>query len=303
MDYVLLLEEIRNLPEEMTEFSARELFLFLLIKQRKFEEKKHLLTVKSISNDLGRLYRMQLLKRRRVKRAVASAKYNRGYMYLYKLSSQGKSYAEYLKTPSVFRGLLQSKKRQVCNGVLPTYTLFKKSLGQNLPNYDEQLGLFALQLFQQHTSISKPSCYNRFPPKIDLGLFVYAMKAREQVRDLKDENNEQESKIVEQEREIQSLEDGRDILITGSEEVKEIVIGAYEAEQSKTGVQRLRDAISYLREELADDPFLEIDPVLAHHVPGARSGELMHVPIVLIWVARQLEKNRTLFGREHMQAS
>ena len=55
------------------------------------------LSIKRVSNDLGRLYRMSFLKRRRVSRVVASG-YKRGYKYRYHISKQGSSYLEYLAT-------------------------------------------------------------------------------------------------------------------------------------------------------------------------------------------------------------
>jgi hypothetical protein len=59
-------------------------------------------SIKRLSNDLARLYKMSFLKRRRVKRQVTtnSGKVcNRGYCYEYQISKQGFSYLSYLRSP------------------------------------------------------------------------------------------------------------------------------------------------------------------------------------------------------------
>jgi hypothetical protein len=57
---------------------------------------------KRLSNDLNRLYRMTFLTRKRAKREVTTRrglKCNRGYKYVYRISSQGRSYVNYLYNP------------------------------------------------------------------------------------------------------------------------------------------------------------------------------------------------------------
>lgn len=59
-------------------------------------------SIKRVSGDLDRLYRMGFLSRRRVKRILNlrnSPPVNRGFSYLYKISKQGRQYLDYLSKP------------------------------------------------------------------------------------------------------------------------------------------------------------------------------------------------------------
>src|SRR3989442_12513054 len=64
-------------------------------------QKTYRRSVKTFSNELGRLYSMGFLCRSRVKRKVetrSGKKCNRGFEYLYKVSAQGHSYSKYMTT-------------------------------------------------------------------------------------------------------------------------------------------------------------------------------------------------------------
>jgi hypothetical protein len=68
---------------------------------------------KRISADLDRLYRMGLLKRKRVKRMFKSKKgkeFGRGYRYQYELSEQGSKYALYLAS---YHGISRNERKQI----------------------------------------------------------------------------------------------------------------------------------------------------------------------------------------------
>lgn len=77
-----------------SEFTSRSLALFI---QTQFAKSTPCASTKLISNDLNRLYRMQLLSRKRTKRPIAGGGVYRGSMYAYRLNKQGRSYFNHLK--------------------------------------------------------------------------------------------------------------------------------------------------------------------------------------------------------------
>jgi len=185
MLYLDLLKEIRNL-REIPEFSAKDLALFLQIKERKVLVRNEL-SVKRISNDLNRLYRMQFVNRRRVARQVSArtGKCNRGFMYIYRLSSQGKKYLEYAQRPFIARKLLESKKKQIVANTDPSCLFGRSLIPGYFDSFSKELAPYAAQFFEQCTTSIPRGVYSRFPPRIDPNLLFLAAKFSKEAADMR----------------------------------------------------------------------------------------------------------------------
>ena len=93
--YRMMLAVIDTLSTQNPQFSARTVFQYIT---NQLSQPVPATTIKIVSNDLSRLYRMQLLSRKRVKRPVSGGEGEfKGYMYTYYLNKQGRSYVDYLK--------------------------------------------------------------------------------------------------------------------------------------------------------------------------------------------------------------
>lgn len=138
---------------------------------------------KRISNDLNRLYRMQLLKRKRIKRTVTTRtgkSCKRGFRYVYSMTKQGISYSHYLETPRPFRLFQQGLERKINFfrdiDNLPAIALIKRSSpAMQVYDYKKIEGLIYPMMNKEYKG-----GYNRFPPKVDLALLFHAIEREEE---------------------------------------------------------------------------------------------------------------------------
>ena len=180
MYYRLLLAIIDKISLQDAEFSAR------VLSQRIIEQLPSLSSstnIKLISNDLNRLYRMQLLSRKKVKRPVGGGYEYRGFMYAYTLNKQGRSYVEYLKR-TFFHPDFQEYMKKFSIRTNPHAVLalseIERNIGQKIDDLDET---YAEYLYLH----SKPrkGRYGRFPTRIS---FEFVKELMERKHKLEQEN-------------------------------------------------------------------------------------------------------------------
>lgn len=192
MDYASLLGHLEEivLSTNEQEFDARMVSLWLMSKLlTRTDHYRDLqiarsVHVKRISNDLNRLNRMQLLKKKRVdrscrvKRSDEERKCNRGFMYQYSFTKQGQKYTAYLRRTQG-RDFMQRFARQH-QDLTKDYefgmqeAIWQKKLPSALASIAWQYLLFMRYLDQDSKGLK--GRYRRFPPRIDV--FVLFLIAR-----------------------------------------------------------------------------------------------------------------------------
>jgi hypothetical protein len=131
-------------------------------------------TKKRVSNQLGRLYRMGLLKRKRMKRPCFTKNgqiCNRDFGYSYSLSKQGQAYLNYKKNTTVFTRVSGDMKRILSIASnpksIPILAVASKALPLPRPIKD-MLIPFVMSVNSAPSSIPLKGRYHRFAPRIDL---------------------------------------------------------------------------------------------------------------------------------------
>lgn len=131
--------------------------------------------VRRISGYLDKLFRMGLLKRRRVKRGFrtkAGKLFGRGYIYEYKLSPQGLRYAEYLEGNIGVPREERKKKRY------KGYWMEDEATLKALARSDAPFPAVAVIAEDRKRQISAEGIYRRFPISFDEGLYASYLAAR-----------------------------------------------------------------------------------------------------------------------------
>lgn len=162
------------------EFDARSLWQYVVVK---FPILSSSVTTKLVSNDLNRLYRMQLLSRRKAKRTILGGEICRGFMYVYWLNKQGKSYIDYLKRTFFHPDFEEYvKKFALRTNVHSALTLryIEKNIGEKTDDLDEAYAEY-LYLY----SIRQKGRHKRFPTRVS---FEFVKALMEQKRKLEQEN-------------------------------------------------------------------------------------------------------------------
>jgi hypothetical protein len=156
-------------------FSAREVTDSLRVAFAHDPSILQQVTRKKISNDLARLYRMQLLSRKRVKRDVITRNMMicyRGYKYHYRVSKQGLSYYSYLQKPEFDRRLAQEVRRKQITLSEPANYAIMQETGKLI---GRQNGIALIRIAEYWAASFGENQfhgrYNRFPPRRDFGLF------------------------------------------------------------------------------------------------------------------------------------
>jgi hypothetical protein len=131
--------------------------------------------VKKISGDLDRLFRMGLLKRKRVKRLFrtkAGKPFGRGYMYMYKITRQGMRYGVYLAANyGVSR---EERKKKRCEGPwMDDEAKVEVMARSNAPV--EAVGVIVEERKQK---LHSGKALRRFPVVFDDGLYTWYLAAR-----------------------------------------------------------------------------------------------------------------------------
>jgi hypothetical protein len=178
MEFRLLLTVIDKMSPNGAEFDTRSLYLYILRQPSTFKT-----NFKLLSNDLNRLYRMQLLSRRRVKRPVYGGDGYRGFMYSYRLNKQGRSYIDYLKL-TFFNSEVQDHLKRLMLHVKPQSAAeiddTERSLGEKTDYLNEEYA----EYFFLH-SRSRKGRHKRFPLRIR---FEFVEELMRRKRKLEQEN-------------------------------------------------------------------------------------------------------------------
>jgi hypothetical protein len=192
MDYKQLLGHLEDmtLASGIQEFDSREVSLHIITKfvTRNFDRDVAMATknsVKRVSNDLNRLYRMQLLSRKRVKRTCEAnrlvddgRKCSRGFMFKYSFTRQGLRYITYLKTKK--NEVAVEKAFRLQNDLIKDLDMMvsMKAMRQHLPKslhlIDWKFALFIREITDSETQFK--GRYHRFPPSIDNLLMFVIMR-------------------------------------------------------------------------------------------------------------------------------
>lgn len=136
-------------------------------------------SLKRISADLDRLYRMNLLKRKRISRLFFVNRFGkpfgRGFMYAYKLSAQGWKYAKYLAENL---GVSRQERKRRRNGKYKEYwnpddLVIQGAIRRNVP-----FPAVALVADENIKKMPTEGIYNRFPIQFDEDLFVKVLEEK-----------------------------------------------------------------------------------------------------------------------------
>jgi hypothetical protein len=180
MQFRLLLAIIDRMRPDDAEFDARSLYQYV-VRHLVASNLQYIRTsTKLISNDLNRLYRMQLVSRRKVKRpTTAIGDSYRGFMYAYRLNKQGRSYVNYLKQ-TFFSSEFQEhfKKFEMRTdpwSAIPLHYI-EKNLGEKLDDLEETYAEY-VYLFSK----PKRGRHMRFPPRVSFEFVKDLMKEKQQL--------------------------------------------------------------------------------------------------------------------------
>lgn len=188
MHYKLLLAFINYMLTFTEEFDARSVYQYILTKSAPQALKT---SIKLISNDLGRLYRMQLVSRKKVKRVVGDGYSYRGFMYSYRLNKQGKSYINYLGLTLNSADLQRHRKkyelRTNVHTVLPIWKI-EENMGDKLDDLDTTYAEYAYL-----NSDLVRGRYKRFPVKIS---FTFVKELIEKKHRLEEENEKLKTDLM-----------------------------------------------------------------------------------------------------------
>lgn len=194
MQFRLLLECIARMSPNGAEFDARSLYYYIM-QQPSFVNLNT--TVKLVSNDLNRLYRMQLVSRKKVKRPAGSVHGYRGFMYSYRLNKQGKSYVNYLRRTFFIPNFQDYMRKFTMRTNLQSKMAISKierEMGKKIDDLDETYAEY-LYLY------SKPGKgrQKRFPPRIS---FEFVKGLMDKKRKLEQENAALKSELEAAQREL-----------------------------------------------------------------------------------------------------
>ena len=182
MEYRVLLAVIDKVSRQNAQFSSKQLARII---SEEYSVNSRPADIKTVSNDLARLYRMQLLSRKRVRRPVRGGDENRGYMYLYSPNKQGRQYIEHLKetwfSPEIQNHFKSFHLWTTPNSAIPLRDIEEK-VGKRHDFLDEA---YAEQVYLHKQS--KKGRRNRFPPKIPFERFDDAVKRVHKLEEEKDE--------------------------------------------------------------------------------------------------------------------
>lgn len=135
-------------------------------------------SVKRISRDLDRLYKMEFLGARRVKREVYTkrgTKCHRGYKYMYHVTAQGRQYYNYLLNPAEARQRNRQRMYQISYNVQRALGMPPKIIGRFPPELADVDGLYR----EIQARSSNAGRYNRFPHINDHSIVIKYMKAKQ----------------------------------------------------------------------------------------------------------------------------
>lgn len=218
LNYIKLLFIILDASTQVNEFSAKDLATAIPLRFPSDQDALKSSNVKLISNDLARLYRMQFLSRRRIKREVNSGGNlcNRGYMYMYRLNKQGRSYIEYLKATYPYGKDFQDYFKHVAMKINPKTVaylhLFKKSMADSIEDDDEEY----VQYLYRLSDFAKGR-YSRFAPRIGLeylkNLIETKRKLKERNEKLGKKNEKLESKLERLEKRLDKCRERNRLLL------------------------------------------------------------------------------------------
>lgn len=163
------------------ELDARSLSLFIA---ENFPAFSPSIKTKLVSNDLNRLYRMQLLSRKKMKRTVLGGEIYRGFMYVYWLNKQGRSYVEYLKR-TYFHPDFEDYLKKFGLRTNPRSMIAVRQIETDIGGKLDELGETYAEYAYLH-SIQQNGRHNRFPIRIS---FEFVKKLMAQKRKLEQEND------------------------------------------------------------------------------------------------------------------
>src|SRR5437867_5643911 len=124
--------------------------------------------LKLVSNSLARLYRMQFLKRKRVKRICKQGEktFNRGYKFNYCLTKQGWNHIKHLKS-GPHRALSSIMKLMSDLALDPDINPLIMKYADSLPNSIKDLAPFYV-IGMSPSVLRVKGRYQRFPPKAQI---------------------------------------------------------------------------------------------------------------------------------------
>lgn len=148
-------------------------------------------SIKRISSDLDRLHRMGFLAARRVKRQVMTKtgiRCNKGYNYMYSITSQGRQYYNYLLNPEEAYRRNKTKIRQkqedsqALLGITPSLTRFPPELADVEELYKEN-----------QARSTKAGRFNRFPNINGDSIIMKYILAKQFIFDMTDNAEERQT--------------------------------------------------------------------------------------------------------------
>jgi hypothetical protein len=164
-------------------------------------------TKKRVSNQLGRLYRMGLVKRKRTKRKLSSKNgkiFNRGFCYSYSLSKQGQAYLEYKKTSTPLSKANNELKRILSIASNPEGIPYVVQVRETLPRPIKDMSVhFVLGINAAPSALPLQGRYHRFAPRLDTWPLAKIKKLGYEnvenhatIRRLEKENKELKDKLI-----------------------------------------------------------------------------------------------------------
>lgn len=235
------------LAYQKDEFDSRSIsgmFMDSMIKQGKLDPlllKK--LSIKMISNDLGRLWKMGFLKRTLVKRRCETSqgkKCFRGREYKYSISKHGWSYLRYLNEKTDWLQRHLEEKYWLAD------MLIRRYLDSNVPEERREYEWNSWELAKL-TQLSKRKGYRRFPMRKDYIEYRAEMNEKDDlVRKL---NKELEGELEEKEKLVKQVEKYR----ADAEKNRNLCLTSMRiAEQCKREAERLQSENKVLVKKLLE---------------------------------------------------
>jgi hypothetical protein len=273
MDFRQLLGHLEDMTSSSgkQEFDSREVSIYIVMQFITRDYRKDLRiglanNVKRISNDLNRLYRMQLLKRKRIKRNCKIKRSSndgktcdKGFMFRYSFTRQGLRYIRYLRTNKMTPlevSIRQSSDLEKDPKFLVSRVITQETFPPQLALVAWKYVFFLNNLYNRKVELK--GRYRRFPPKIDAVLLTLTARIAHQSKS-KDEMFHKSDKMIDEVSEILDKQDLEFVKLLNQlqdvseryfKEVNSIISNTYGKNPGKSQISKSSSLIS---SEKSDD--------------------------------------------------